>query len=138
MAIAGGLYPSIGSKKARRIQFRKSICSQTVRLLDRRAVPTDVWRTHALLSQTCRELRRRVRAHSAAQCRYSKFDECAPIGQATTAPRAVRNLQGLPKGRAAHPGGPPFDKSVHITPSPGPRLGALAIASTRNILRAVR
>src|SRR4030095_11328503 len=135
MAIAGGLYPSIGSKKVERIQFRKSICSQTVRLLDRRAVPTDVRRTHALLSQTCRERRRRVRAHSAARCRYSKFDKCTPIGQATTTRRALRNLTGLPRGRAAHPGGPPFDKSVHITPSRGPRLSALAIASTRNILR---
>src|SRR5207302_11247283 len=104
----------------------------------RSAVPIEIPQTHALLSQISQELRQEAPAHNAAQCSYSKFGECVPIGQATAARRAVRNLKGLPKGRAALPGGPPFDKSVHITSSPGPRVCASAIASSRNRLREVR
>src|SRR5882762_6838010 len=73
-------------------------------LYRRSAVPSDIPQTHALLSQICQQLRQEAPAHNGAQCKYSKFDECAPIGQATAARRAVRNLKGLPKGRAALPG----------------------------------
>ena len=70
---AGGSCPFTGSTRAQSTRSQKSIYSQAA------PVATDVRRTHSLLSRTCRGLRQRVAANSAALCTLSRFVECAPI-----------------------------------------------------------
>ena len=58
---------------------RRSRPDRPDRLTTFSAFSTDIGQTRELLSRTCRELRRQVRARTAAQCTYWKFGECVLI-----------------------------------------------------------